>query len=596
MPGKNYYFWRDAKKRDAGWLKPVLYIIFALLLLRVAHLQLLKGSDYFRMTEANRLQYFRVPAPRGRVYDRNGEKLAGGYPSYSLFISPEGLEAHEKKDIAEKVEKFTGRSADRILARFHSSERQPFGVVVLATHLSKEEILKIEENFHHIPRAFIHSDPSRYYPYGEDFSHLIGYTGQISNEELSRLRRHGYRMRDRIGKAGIERVYDRVVRGLDGYQEVEVGVTGHHRKILNVIEPQPGNDLLLTIDRDLQLAAARALGDRAGSVVAMNPKTGEILIWLSKPGYDPDAFTAPLTRRQVEEIFQNPLHPLFNRPIQGQYPPGSLFKLVTAAAALEEGVGPGTRYNCQGHIVVGQDKRVFRCWRDSRHGNIDMAEALSDSCNIYFYYLGMDVGSRVMRSMAEKMGFASRSQGIFPGERTGVIPDPDWKRSNVGGGWNPGDSANMSVGQGFVLATPMQLLKMTSMIAADGTRMKPYAVRMVVDRNGNLKQQFLPEQERPLNVSEQTLGVLKNGMEMAVTDGTASFFNVPVSAAAKTGTAQNPFGEDHAWFAAYAPAEDPEIAIVVMVEHGGYGSVAAMPVARAVFREKFGSRVHAKAD
>ncbi len=596
MPGKSYYFWKDSFRREALWFRPLIAVLFGIFFLRLAQLQLVRGAEYHRLAESNRLQRFSIPAPRGRIFDRNGEKLAGTRPSYSLYISPEGLESGQIREIADKIEELTGRKAEKILSRFYSPRRLPFGVAVLASHLTLDEILILEENFHYLPRVFIDVDPVRDYPYADVFSHITGYTGQISPEELERLRKFGYRHRDRIGKSGAEMVFDSLLRGRDGYREVEVGASGRHRREMRTVEPVPGDDILLSIDRDLQLAAAEAMEGKTGTVLAMDPSTGEILLWISSPGFDPGTFTVPRSSLEYLELFEDPRHPLFNRPIQGQYPPGSVFKLVTAAAALETGVPSSREYKCEGEITVGHDRRVFRCWRDSRHGKIDIKEALADSCNVYFYLLGLELGPGIINTAAREMGFGKRGQDIFPGEKTGILPDPGWKRAHIGGGWNPGDSVNMSVGQGFILSTPFQVLRMTSMIASGGIFMRPSMLKLVVNPDGKLSESHTPTIEGSSGISPGTLDVLRRGMEMSVESGTARFLYSPVSAGAKTGTAQNPLGDDHAWFATYAPADKPEIAIVVMVEHGGYGAVAALPVARRILMEKFGDRIHAKAD
>ncbi len=475
------------------------------------------------------------------------------------------------------------------MERMKTAERLPFGVINLIPNLKFDEILILEENAHFIPRTFIHVDSVREYPFNDIFSHFIGYTGQISPEELSELRREGYRLRDRIGKAGLERVFDSKLRGRAGYQEIEVGVTGHHRKIISVLPPEPGTDLLLTIDSELQRAAARAFGDRAGSVIAMNPSTGEILVWFSNPGYDPSIFTMPLSREEVAEIFQNPDHPLFNRPIQGQYPPGSVFKIITAAAALSEGISPEKEYRCDGSITVGYDKRVFRCWSDTRHGKLNMKEAIAKSCNVYFYNLALDVGPEAIRKAGEALGLGAPVQNYFSGEVRGSLPSPEWKKTNLGAGWNPGDSVNMGVGQGFVLTTPIQILRAVSMVATGGYIANPSVLKLEV-KDGKLLAGHEPDKLKQGEISQEILEIIQEGMEMAAQPGgggTAAWFNVPVDAAAKTGTAQNPFGDDHAWFAGYAPAKNPEIAIVVMMENAGFGATHAMPVARAVFREYF---------
>jgi len=588
LPGKKYYFWRNLPAQKFRWAKIVVILFFTVFACQPFQLQVIKGGYYRKKAERNRIQYFNIPAPRGRIFDTNGTELAGNQPRYSLYAALQGISIDEKNSIATKISALIGYPKQNITNRLNSRDLLPFQVVKLVSHLSSDSIAKIEENIHHFPNVFIQKEPRRKYPYGTNGAHLLGYIGEINKQNLINLKKYGYRLKDKIGKSGVEKVYDMLLRGTDGFQEVEVGVSGKHRRIVRTQQPQIGNDLLVTLDINLQEAAKKAMGDRNGAVVAMNPSTGEILVWLSQPGFNPEDFTLPLTRDKAREIFQDPAHPLFNRVIQGQYAPGSIFKLVTAIAALEQDAGNIDReYTCNGYIKIGYDNRVFRCWKDSRHGSLTLPDAIANSCNVYFYQLGMHVMSENIYNTAKKMNLGETSQTIFDGEESGTIPDNKWKKTYFGIGWYPGDTANMSVGQGYVLVNPLQLLKTISTIATEGKMYAPYILKMVVSPESKVIDKMLPRLEKQVDISVDIFKNIKDGMKRVTEYGTAQFLRLPLEVASKTGTAQSPTGIDNGWYACFAPIDKPEIAIIVLVEGGGYGSVSAMPVAREILKAKF---------
>jgi penicillin-binding protein 2 len=593
LPGKKYYFWRNLPVRKFRVLKIWIILFLSIFFFRLFHIQILKGNYYWKKAEENRIQYFYIPAPRGRIFDRNGTELAGNQPGYSLYVALRGLNNALKDKIAIKISEIINFPKEKVLERFKSKDILPFEVIRLMSHLSRDEIAKIEENMHHLPQTSIQIEPLRKYPLGTNGAHLLGYIGEINKLELSKLKKYGYKLKDKIGKSGIEKVYDRQLRGYEGYQEIEVEVSGNHCGIVKSCNPKIGNDLLLTIDWKLQQAAKKAMGDRAGAVVAMNPKSGEILVWLSQPGFNPQHFTLPLTQDRAKEIFQNPEHPLFDRIIKGQYAPGSIFKLITAMTALEsDDENINREYVCNRSITVGYDRKVFRCWKNKKHGKLSLIEAIANSCNVYFYQLGMDMGVENMYKTAKKMGFGEISQNIFEGESKGLIPNSKWKKTQFNRGWYPGDNANMSVGQGYVLVSPMQLLKMISTIATNGEMYVPHFVKMIVSPERKIIKKNKPRIEKHADISEFTFEKIKEGMRGVTEYGTAQFLNIPLEVAGKTGTAEAPGGKDNAWFACFAPIDDPQIAIVVLVENGGYGSVAAMPVAREILKEKFLKEKH----
>ncbi len=556
--------------------------------MRLFQLQILQGSYYYNIAESNRTQYFHIPAPRGRIFDRHGTKLTGNQPQYTLFVSIMNITEQEKKEIAQGLGNITDFKPEYITGRFSKGERLPFGNIRLLANLTREEVKIIEENIHNFPRLSVQIEPRREYPYGPNGSHLLGHIGEINKDELTNLRKYGYRMGDKVGKIGLEEKYDRSLRGEAGFQKLEVGVKGEHKEILKNVEPRIGNDIVLSIDWDLQQAAWEAMKDKDGAVVAMDPKTGELLVWISKPGFNPEDFSLPLAADKAREIFMDPTSPLFNRIIQGQYEPGSIFKLVTAIAALDKGKAtPETEFTCRGSIEVGYDRRVFRCWQEREHGEIQLAEAIARSCNVYFYQLGLNTGIEDIGQTALQLGFSQPSQNIFTREATGNIPSPRWKQNRFSQSWYPGDTVNTSVGQGYVLVNTMQVLKLTSLIATKGEFTEPHISKMEISPGGKVIRQISPPETGKVDMNPDIFDIVNRAMTEVTEYGTASFLNMPFPVGAKTGTAQNPGGDDHAWFTCFAPAEDPQIAITVFIERGGYGAVGAMPVARQILNEKF---------
>jgi len=446
----------------------------------------------------------------------------------------------------------------------------PYDRIIIKKRLSKKEVSVIEENTLNLPGVFVQPGIEREYPLKEKASHLIGYTGEISKEELERLKEKGLKIGDYIGKYGIEKYYDDYLRGIPGGVRVEVDALGHQRKILGEKKMVPGNNLILTIDGRLQEIAYRALGERRGCVVAMNPKNGEILALVSKPSFDPN---------KVEKYLKAKGNPLLNRVIQGQYPPGSIFKIITEIAALEEGViSENDRIECTGEMEVGD--RVFHCWKEEGHGWIDINLALPFSCNIFFGTIGMRLGSATLLEYAKKFGFGEPTGIDLPGEKPGYIPPPQ-----ISGG-----PLNLAIGQGAILATPIQLLSLISTVANGGNIWKPYVVKEIVSPEGKVIKSFSPVLRKTVYISPETLEILKRGLRNVVVFGTGVNAQVEnLKVAGKTGTAQRASSElelpTHGAFACYAPADDPEISLVVFLDTGS--SAVAARIAGNILREYF---------
>jgi len=580
----------------------VLVGIFFIILARLWYMQIIRGEHYSTLAEGNRIRRIPVTAPRGIFYDRNGEPLVSSRLSFTVSILPTAL-TENREEVYEELAEIIGISSSEIKQEVEKSANRPFEPVRLLRDASPEIVTKIEERRLDLPGVIVEEMPVRNYIYGEFASHLFGYLGKISEEELVQWRDEGYRMTDVVGKTGLERVYEKYLKGQDGGEQVEVDAAGRPISLLGFVNPVPGNDLLLTIDHKIQLAAEEALDQqleamakskypnaKAGSVVVLDVETGQVLAMASKPGYDPNSFVGGISSKELEEMLKNPYHPFTSRVLRVAEPPGSIFKLITATAALETGkVTLHDRFYC-----TGKDRYGKRCWRHSGHGQQTLLEGIKNSCNIVFYELGRRVGIDELARYARMYGLGKPTGFELPGERAGLVPDRQWKRENFKRAdnqiWYEAETMDVAIGQGALQTTPLQMASAIAAIGNGGTIYRPYVVQKVLSPEGEELKSFQPVATGQLQVSPDTLAVLRQGMQ-DVTDpgGTAygAFAGFPVAVGGKTGTAQNSQGDDHAWFVALAPIEDPEVAIVVFIEQGGSGGGFAAPVARKVLASYF---------
>jgi penicillin-binding protein 2 len=434
----------------------------------------------------------------------------------------------------------------------------------------------------------------------------MGYLGEIDEDELKQSRDAPYRMGDMIGKNGVEYQWEADLKGVDGGRQIEVDALGREIKPLRSVEPFPGNNLILTLDLELQKVAEEAFQDKSGALIAMDPKTGRILAMVSKPSFDPNLFARNISTEEWKSLMENPGHPLQNKGIQGQYPPGSVFKIITAIAGLESGIiDPDTQMPCTGIYTYGN--RDFRCWKDGGHGRLSLHRAIVESCDIFFYQVGLKVGVDLIARYANEFGLG-RTTGIsLPHEKPGIVPSTSWKKKSSGAPWYSGETLSLAVGQGYLNTTPLQLLSLISAIANGGKLYFPQVVERVENIYGDVLDEYPPIEQGRVNVSENTLHIIQEALLGAVNEphGTGLACALKeVKVSGKTGTAQvirmpenfqrgdmdrMPLRfKDHAWFVAYAPYEDPTIAIVVLVEHGGFGAAAAVPIAKKVLERFFG--------
>jgi penicillin-binding protein 2 len=589
------------KDRRAKFLFGFLGLIIILLVGRLLLLQVVKGSDYSRISELNRIRPWILPASRGVVTDRNGKPIATNRPSYTVSLipyevsralPPEGSD-QTKGTISLLVDNLAtclDLDAVTLKEKVKANWQKGYEPIKLKKDVDFNTICVIAEQSEDLPGVNYQVEPARKYLEAGWVGHVLGYVNEVTPEEISGDSiQEGFRLGAVIGRKGIEKHYDEILRGKDGVTFLEVTARG---KILGPLEekkPDPpinGSDARLTIDIDLQAEAESALADHpSGAVVAIDPRNGEVLCLMSKPGLDANLFAGAMTQEEWSRILNNPLHPLLTRPIQATYPPGSILKLLTAAIALEEKIANKYTFQstCRGSFLFG--KRRYGCWEPEGHGRLNLVEAIIQSCDIYFYQLGLKVGLENWSHYAQMCGFGQKSGIDIPDEAKGLVPTLDYYHKRYGeGNWVKNLVINLSIGQGEILVTPLQLAVFFGGLATDGRITRPFLWKEAVTSDGRIIS-TQPEIKGQLPFSPSTLNILKEAMVGVVNDpdGTGILAKLPdIQVAGKTGTAQNPHGEDHAWFVGYAPASDPQIVVVVLVENVGHGGTFAAPVAKRI--------------
>jgi len=580
-------------------------VCFFLLAARLWYLQVFEHSYFLELSMNNATRLIKAPAPRGVVYDRVGVKIAENRPGFDLYIVPEDVKDWPKtKEMLTKLVQIDEEEINEALEK--SSKRPPFQAVKLKEDLSWEETVRIESFKFELPGLMLDVSPKRSYVFGEATAHLLGYLGEISEKELKEREDEGlYSSGDLIGKYGLEKYFESDLRGIDGGKELEVDALGRKIRVVNWIPPYPGNNMKLTIDIKAQVAAWASLHDKVGAVVAMDPKTGKVLAMVSTPGFDPNTLSSRITREEWRAIIENPLNVLNNRAIQGQYPPASTYKPIHAAAALEEGViTPETKiYSGPSFWFAG---RAYRDWKEEGHGSINVHRAIVESSDTFFYQVGLKLGIDRLADYTKRFGFGTKTGVPLHGEKSGLVPSSEWKRKVYKVKWYEGETISVSVGQGYMLTTPLQLLNAYAAIANGGTLWRPIIVEEITTPEGKVISRAEPEKRGELGISEKTMSHVRDGLRGVTHDegGTARFLSrtTDLKIAGKTGTAQVARlikrtkniesiaykYRDHAWFAGFAPYDDPQIAVVVIVEHGGFGASAAAPVAREVFKAYLG--------
>jgi len=575
-------------------------LAFSLLAIRLWVLQVLQGEQMRADSESNRIRLRRVQATRGSIVDRNGRVLVDSRAAFDAVLVPE--DSPDLETTVEVLSHFLNQSAAETQGLLkEASGHPPFQEVIVKRDLAWEEVVAIETHQLELPGVSIRVTPRRNYPYGPVLAHVLGYVGEASQADIDRDQR--YRAGDLIGKAGLEKSSEEYLRGINGGQQIEVDAVGRELRVLDEMAEVPGNTLVLSVDLDLQLAAETALGGRPGAIVALDPRNGETLAIVSQPAFDPNIFAHGIRAADWKALLEDRYHPLTNRAIQGEYPPGSTFKIVMATAALEEGViNPFTRIHCGGGVQFGN--HYFRCWKKGGHGSTDVHEALVQSCDVFFYQVGQRLGIDAIAQYARSFGLGAPTGIGLQHERGGLIPDSAWKRRRFQEPWYAGETLSASIGQGYITATPIQMAELIAATAV-GVHYRPRIVSRVETPEGEVMRSFGPEPAGQLPARKLTLDLVRKGLVEVVNSerGTGKKARLPeIAVAGKTGTSQVvklaekprkneeiPWERrDHAWFVAYAPAEDPTIAVAVLVEHaGGGGGAIAAPVANQVLQTFF---------
>lgn len=534
-------------------------ILFFTLFVRLFHLQIVKGKNNRELADGNRIQIKVIHAPRGVIFDRNGKVLAANSPAFRLFDK--------------------------------NNQKTKF--------ITREEALELEVK--NDPQTLdLEVDNLRSYPMSEKMAHVLGYVGEVSQEQLKDADFKTYKLGDRVGKEGIEAQYEKILRGVDGGEIVEVDSFGNKLRTLRRNPPIPGQNIYLTIDKDLQervytLAEGTLLkvGSCCAAAVAMEPSSGQILALVSLPSFDPNLFTSNVSEGEILQIFSNPNSPILNRVTSGTYPPGSTFKIISSLAALSSGkITPQTIVQDNGVIYLGAFK--FTNWYFTQYGKVEgalnLVKAIQRSNDIYFYEVGRVVGEKSLADWSKKLKLGGKLNIDLPAESEGIVPDDEWKRKTLGEVWYPGDTLHMAIGQGFVLTSPLQILGITSYIAANGNLYKPQLLQKITNKD-NIIFEYKPKTLVSNLISKDKIDVIKKGLEQVTKYGGTAwpFFTFPISTAGKTGTAEygDPKGRVHAWYTSYAPATDPKIAMTVLIEGGGEGSSVAAPIVKETFRWYF---------
>ena len=575
----------------------VCLVLFAVLLGRMVYLQLWRGDYYAKQSDGNRLRQSRILAPRGIIYDSEGKELVNNLPGYAVVLQKQ---SSYKPETLQRLSNLLQMPVEEINAKIKASENF-YEPIMLKNNLDQQMVTKIEEQRRYMPEVMLSVQPIRNYPYHELAVHALGYVGEVSSYEIEQGLFKNISQGSLVGKGGLEKSYDKYLRGEDGAFMEEVDVAGNVVKHYDSVQPVPGKNLKLTIDYELQkeletftdkhLAFLRssgiAPGARAAAVVAIDPRNGAVRAMVSRPGYDPNWFVHGISSKNWNSINNDPNYPMNNKVISGEYPPGSTFKIVTGSAAFElkkvglnEPIFDGgfhpmvpTMGNAGGEVL----------------GWLTFIKALAMSDNVYFYELGYRVGIDNIEKYAHIFGFGERTGIDLEGESKGLVASKKVKRKIWDEDWRLGDTFNAAIGQGFNLTTPIQLSVMLSIVANGGTKYQPYLVDSIINSDGSLFEKPKRAEGKHIDVSQQTIDYIRMGMSATTQEGgTASYFaGLPKPIAGKTGTAENSHGRDHGLFVAYGPVDDPELVVVCIVEQGGFGSVAAGPIVYKAFEEFF---------
>lgn len=601
---KNYQHEQYYFRIRLGVAAIVVLLCFGILVSRFFFLQMARYEHYQTLAENNRISLVPLVPNRGLILDRNGVLLAHNFFVYTLEITPAKINDVEEtiNEIGKLVEV---SSLDRKRFKKLRGQSHNFESVPLRTHLNEAEAARFAVNRYRFPGVDIKSRLFRHYPQGKLGSHLVGYIGRINDNDLDSLEKSGdlsnYKGSDHIGKGGLEQYYERNLHGTTGFQQVETDADGHAVRVLSSTAPVPGDNLILSVDSNLQSIAEEAFGERRGAMVAINPSNGEVLAYVSQPTFDPNLFVDGIDSENWKALNESLDKPLINRPVRGIYPPGSTFKPFVAMAGLESGKRtPPFSISDPGFFILPGSTHRYRDWKPGGHGQVDMQRAITISCDTFFYGLALDLGVDKLTSFISHFGFGKKSGLDIKGEKEGLLPTPEWKMRRFNQKWYPGETVIIGIGQGYTLVTPLQLAQATAILANNGVAMRPHLVASIQEASSSISRPVPIVTTDKISLKPENIALVKQGMiDVTMPGGTAASIGADSSytIAAKTGTAQvigvkqnekyneskvNERHRDHALFIAYAPAEDPKIALAVIVENGGHGGSVAGPIARKV--------------
>jgi penicillin-binding protein 2 len=576
-------------------------LVLGAVALRLYYLQIIDTQQLTDLADRNRIRIRRLPASRGLIFDRRHRVLVDTRPSFDAVIVPEDVQ--NLPLTIHNLQRYLGEDhvADKI-SQAEDDGRPSSDPVTIKERLAWDQVVAVEAHQLDLAGVSIQVTPRRRYLYGPLAAHLLGYVGEVNDQELKKL--PGYHMGDEIGKFGLERGWEDFLRGASGHQEIEVDAVGRRLRVLDETPERPGASVILTLDLDLQEAAEQALGTHSGAVVVLDPRSGEILAMVSHPSFDPNRFASGLTAADWRQLTGDPDHPLEDRVIQATYPPGSTFKLVDTIAGLQERILTRlTAFHCAGGIWYGN--REYRCWRKQGHGTIALVNAIIASCDVYFYNVGERLGVDRIAKWAHLLGLGQDSGIGLAHERSGTIPTSEWKQRRYHERWYPAETLSVAIGQGYVTATPLQMAQVAAVIASNGIRYKPHFVKRIEALDGQAIKTYEPAVEARIPFTPEQIGLLRQGTCGVVSSpmGTAHKAAIPgIAVCGKTGTAQvikQAAGvrvkeenlperqRAHAWFIAYAPGDNPRVAIAAIVEHGGHGGAAAAPIVHDVLMRYF---------
>ena len=592
---------------DNDWYRKRLLIsawcvipVFAVLLLRLFYLQVIEGDTFKRLSENNCIRLQTIDPPRGLIFDRNGVLLVDNRPSYDL-----GLVVRDASPLDVTVQNLSSSlmiPETEIMELIKNNKHySPYNAVLIKSNIGRNTLAYLETNRYSLPGIVVDVRLRRQYVYPQLAAQILGYMGEINSEELKEESFSRYRPGDVVGKCGVERSFEGILKGQRGGQQIEVNSSGRLMNILSTVTSVPGQNMYLSLDQSLQERAEALLSNSTGALVAMNPHTGHILALASSPAFDQNMFIDGMTQEQWDGVINNPMRPLENKAIQGEYPPASTYKIITAIAGLEEGIiDEKTTFFCPGFLKYGN--RDYRCWKKGGHGTINITNAIAESCDVYFYQTGLKLGVDRLAHYAKAFGLGSQTGIQLDAEAKGLVPTSAWKKRKTGVSWQGGETLSVSIGQGYNLTTPLQMAVVTSAIANGGFLVTPQiasrienaagevvdAVQPVIRGRIPLKPKNLQLVQKGLfevvNGSNGTARIARiDGIEICGKTGTAQVFSRKSNAAEKEGNRARHL-KSHAWFVAYAPASSAQIAVSVIVEHGEHGSSAAAPIASELIK------------